>query len=236
MKQQLDARSRRSQLNRWHQKNGADFDEFNGGLVVRSYNGQRTQYSDELPELCDLSLLPRTGMKGRGAPLWISSVLDAVPEKPNTAVIDQKGTVIARLSNEEFLVVGSPDFDSSLVTGIDEKLVVGSAVNTYRLPQADSHCLLSLSGQHSDAAMAKLCGVDLRPKKFANGAVAQTSVARVNAIVIRYDLGSRLGYYILSDSTSAEYLWTSLIDAIDEYSGAAVGVAAIQQHLQPNKE
>ena len=31
---------------------------------------------------------------------------------------------------------------------------------------------------------SKICGIDLRPEKFAMGAVAQTSIARLNGIVI----------------------------------------------------
>ena len=47
---------------------------------------------------------------------------------------------------------------------------------------------------------AKLCGVDLSPNRFAEGQVAQTSVARLSAIVIRSDTAGALAFHLLADS------------------------------------
>ena len=71
---------------------------------------------------------------------------------------------------------------------------------------------------------AKVCGVDLRPAMFAVDAVAQTSVARLNAIVVRADLETVPAFRLLGDSASAAYMWESLLDAMAEYGGAAVGL------------
>ncbi len=75
---------------------------------------------------------------------------------------------------------------------------------------------------------SKICGVDLRAHKFANGEVAQTSVAKANSIVIRHDLGSTHCFYILTDVSTAEFLWDCLLDAMAEYRGKPVGVAALR--------
>jgi sarcosine oxidase subunit gamma len=76
---------------------------------------------------------------------------------------------------------------------------------------------------------AKICAIDLRPGQFDEGAIAQTSVARLNCIVARNDIGLTIGYDILTDSASAEYFWKALLDAMEEFSGAPVGVAAVKQ-------
>jgi glycine cleavage system aminomethyltransferase T len=76
-------------------------------------------------------------------------------------------------------------------------------------------------------AMAKLCEVDLRGRKFPPGSIAQTSIARVNGVVISHNFGPRPGFFILCDTASTEYLWRSIIDAIDEYNGGAVGLQNI---------
>ena len=49
----------------------------------------------------------------------------------------------------------------------------------YPVPRADSHCWFALSGLHAAEMFAKICGVDLRAHRFAEGAIAQTSVARM---------------------------------------------------------
>ena len=71
---------------------------------------------------------------------------------------------------------------------------------------------------------AKICGVDLRPHHFADGRIAQTSLAKMSAIVIRADLGRTPAFHLLADSASAEYLWGCLLDAMAEFDGAPVGL------------
>ena len=70
--------------------------------------------------------------------------------------------------------------------------------------------------------------MDLREEKFARGDVAQTSLARVDAVMIRHQLGNTPCFHILSDSSSAEFLWTSLLDAALEFDGGPVGMAALR--------
>ena len=100
---------------------------------------------------------------------------------------------------------------------------------TYPVPRADTNCWFALTGRHAAEMMAKLCGVDLRPHKFAEGAIAQTSIARLNTIVLRADLGETPAYYLLTDIASASYMWASLIDAMDEFDGMPVGLAAVRR-------
>jgi sarcosine oxidase subunit gamma len=75
---------------------------------------------------------------------------------------------------------------------------------------------------------SKICGIDLRPEKFAMGAVAQTSIARLNGIVIRADVGETLAYHFLTDNASARFMWDSVLDAMGEWGGAPVGLDAMR--------
>jgi sarcosine oxidase subunit gamma len=98
----------------------------------------------------------------------------------------------------------------------------------FPLPRRDSHAWFLVSGGAAAAMFAKLCGVDLRPEKFPDLSVAQTSVARISAIVIRDDREGTLAYHLLTDSASAEYLWDCLLDAMTEFEGRPVGLAAVR--------
>src|SRR5262249_50805091 len=73
----------------------------------------------------------------------------------------------------------------------------------------------------------KLCGVDLSPDRFADGAIAQTSVARLSAIVIRHDVADMLAFFLLAETASAEYLWDCLDDAMKEFEGRVEDADAI---------
>jgi hypothetical protein len=51
------------------------------------------------------------------------------------------------------------------------------------VPRADSHLWFLLTGGLVPEMLAKLCGIDLRPHKFAPLAVAQTQAARISVII-----------------------------------------------------
>lgn len=176
--------------------------------------------------LADFSLLPRTGFKGRAAPDWLAANAVVLPAAPNLALRQADGALVARLSNEEHLLLAPFPGAAGAIERLDAAWSLEGAPGCYRLPRADSHAWLRIVGAAADAMLAKLCGVDLRPHKFAEGAVAQTSVARLSAIAIRDDLAGTLAYHLLCDSASVEYLWDCLLDAMAEFGGAAVRLDA----------
>ena len=74
---------------------------------------------------------------------------------------------------------------------------------------------------------AKLAAVDLRPSKFAEGRVAQTSIARAAGIVIRNDGGAVPAYELLVEWAMADYYVPVLLDAMAEFDGRLVGQLAL---------
>jgi sarcosine oxidase, subunit gamma len=74
---------------------------------------------------------------------------------------------------------------------------------------------------------AKLCAIDLAADQFADGSVAQTSIARLTAIVIRHDIARTVSFSVLAESASAEYLWVCLADAMAEFSGEICGMESL---------
>ena len=92
------------------------------------------------------------------------------------------------------------------------------AERTYLLERGDSHSCFEISGDRTAEMFSKICGVDLRPNSFANLSVAQTSVGKLNAIVIRVDKESRLSYLLMADLSAAEYLWGVVEDAMAEFN------------------
>mgnify|MGYP000225733921 FL=1 len=55
----------------------------------------------------------------------------------------------------------------------------------------------------------------------------QTSVARINAIVINVSDAQTQKFNLLCGRAAALYLWDVLIDAIDEFDGHVAGIEAI---------
>jgi len=53
--------------------------------------------------------------------------------------------------------------------------------------------------------------------------IAQDFLARLGAIIIRYDIEHLTTYLVLVESLSMEYCWDCLHDAIQDYSGHMIG-------------
>ncbi len=182
--------------------------------------------------LADLSPLPRFGVKGVGTADWLAAQGIDVPAESNQAVGQANGVLAARLAPAELLLLGDLFGDAA---PLDALAAAWRAEPTpperprgFLVPRQHSHFWFLLSGDSAAGMFAKICGVDLRPGKFANGRIAQTSIARMNAVVIRDDRGGVLAYHLLGDSASAEYLWDCLNDAMAEFDGAPVGLAAVR--------
>ncbi len=224
---------RRSQLYRRHIATGAAFKAVANILTVDAYSKtiEEVQKASHLG-LADLSTHPRLGFKGSGALSWLNQQKLQLPENPNQAVQQAKGSLIARLSQEEFLILNDLDMASLTAEKLEARYSLDSTDGVYLLPRNDSHCWLALTGIQAPDCLAKLCGIDMRVDKFANGEIAQTSLARVNAIILRYDLGVTPCFYILSDVSLTEFLWDGLLDSMQEFQGVPIGISALKKLSQ----
>jgi sarcosine oxidase subunit gamma len=189
--------------------------------------------------LADLSPLPRLGVKGAGTADWLAGQGLRIPGESNQAVRQASGVLAARLAPAELLLLGdlsgNPQGDPAPLDALEaawraepHSPVPAERPRGYLLPRRHSHFWFLVSGERAPAMFAKVCGIDLRPGKFADGRIAQTSLARMNAVIIRDDREGCLAYHVLGDSASAAYLWDCLVDAMAEFDGAPVGLAAVR--------
>jgi len=226
----------RSQLYRRHIAARARFEEIAGAAVVADYgdaDGEALQARHLA--LADLSPLTRTGFKGEGAPAWLEAQAVRLPSAPNQARCQNDGGLVARLSDNELLILSDLHADTTLPATLQDEWSLDATQRVYMLPRRDSHCWFALCGENAATTLSKICGIDMRTHKFAEHELAQTSLARVNAIVLRNDLALTPCFYILSDISSAEYLWCALLDAMAEFEGSPVGLTAIR-NLQSGTE
>ncbi|MFQ6006404.1 MAG: sarcosine oxidase [Woeseia sp.] len=226
----------RSQLYRRHLDSNARFEEFAGAAVVANYADPRDESLQAARlALADLSTLPRTGFKGAGAPAWLENRQAKVPQLSNEACRQDDGSLVARLSNEELLILGDLTSAATLATILQDEWSVDTTNRVYPLPRGDSHCWLALTGEQASETLAKICGVDLRTHKFAELEIAQTTVAQVSAVIVRADLGTTPCFFILCDVSATEYLWDAILDAMSEFDGTPVGIMALRS-MDPNQQ
>jgi len=193
--------------------------------------------ADAPVRLVDLSPLPRAGFKGLDTAAWLArqTLLGPLPG-PNTASPHADGGWIVRLGPGEVLLL--PDPQTGAAGWIDDLVRTWAMDDTagvcYPVPRADSHAWFALTGPGAPDTLAMLCGVDLRPHRFAPLSVAQTTVGRVVCIVIRTDHPDANGtaaaspcYHLLADWASARSLWGYLCEAMATLGGVPAGREAL---------
>ena len=242
---------RRSPVYRQLQKLGAEFGELAGGATALRYGagdtGAQAAEEGKAAEaaacgelaLIDLSLMPKTGYRGPRALAWLEARELAIPPN-NRGAIQTEGGLVVRLGDREALLLGNPlpgnlQGINGLLHRLGEEYSREPADGVYPVLRADSIAWFVVAGRHAPEMLAKLCGVDLSPEVFPDLEVAQTSVARSNAIVLRWDLGQTLAYHLFPGAALAEYLWDCLMDAMEEYGGRPAGLEAMWSLLAAGK-
>lgn len=207
---------------------GARFQNVSDAAVAWAYDEDASTERTRAGNLgiADLSPLPRTGFKGRDNGSWLSKQKINVGEDSNRAYPCGKGSLAAKLAPTEVLLLGAIDGTDPLPDTL-ESAWDDDAGLCFPVPRRDASFWFLITGDKASSMFAKICGVDLRTKSFDNHAIAQTSVARSNTIIIRDDLGAVPAYHILGDSASAGYMWMCLNDAMEEFDGGPVGLEAI---------
>jgi sarcosine oxidase subunit gamma len=227
------AQLRRSFVYRKLRDLGARFETVNSGAVALDFGRSAAEAETaKLLGLADLSPLPRTGFKGTGAVEWLQAQGLEIGAESNRGYRQAGGEVALRLAPTEIFLIGSLAGGGALIERLNQAWSWGSEkprkLIGYPMPRADSHAWFALSGRAAPEMFAKICGVDLRLDKFEPGRIAQTSIAKMSGIILRQDQGATPVFHLLADSASADYLWEALLDAMAEFGGAPVGVAALR--------
>jgi sarcosine oxidase subunit gamma len=195
------------------------------GTGKKFLNGQDSAQIQQCAAV-DLTNLPRVGFRGTDSASYLTEAGFVLPETPNTLLHQANGSVVARLSATEYLLLGALfDFGES-ISDLELSWELNDSAN-YLLPRQDSHAWIQLTGSSIALVMAKLCAVDLSTDAFAAGQIAQTSVARINAIVMNVSDAQAPKFNILCDRASSLYLWNVLLDAIAEFDGKAAGIDSL---------
>ena len=208
---------------------GARFGELANAAIALDYGGSSEEETAQARKLglADVSTLPRTGFKGRQAIAWLRTQDIQIGDANNQVFAQADGTLIARLADTEAVVLGAISGNSERCTTLNDAWGAEQPARCFDVPRQDSSAWFLLTGAHVSEMFAKICGIDMRLDKFPNGSIAQTSIARMNAIAFRQDITDTPVFHLVFDSASATYLWGCLKDAMAEFDGAPVGHNAI---------
>lgn len=210
----------------YHVHESAVFSDRNSASVVESYTHFDSVEQLKSCALLDLSELSRTGVRGPGAEAFLTREGIAFPHKPNLMIETEQRQIVARLGSSECWVLDDPVGPGREMGALNTK--IDEEPGCYPLYCQHSHAWFALSGKYLPELMAKICGVDLRADAFPEGAIVQTSIARVSGIIIHHKVNGIPLFSLLSDSSSSEYLWHALLDAMQEFAGKPVGLNVLK--------
>jgi heterotetrameric sarcosine oxidase gamma subunit len=128
---------------------------------------------------------------------------------------DDDGTLILRVRPAEWLLFGDSGQERELV----EHWEAAAAETDEFVSVIDvtsGRTLLRLTGESTPALLAKICALDL--ETAADGAALRSSVAEVNAEIVRDDAGGRRSYLLACDRSYGRYLTEAINDAGGEFS------------------
>ena len=210
---------------------GANFIEHRDVAIVDNYgkSAEEEAIQGQQLGLVDLTLYAKVGFKGKQAIQWAKTQGLNIGEANNQAYLQDNGALVARLADTEILILNNIQSGRNQSTSFEEEYDKSNPVNCYYVPRNDSSAWLMITGKHSSELFAKICGIDLRLKSFPNYSIAQTSIARINGIIIRNDINQTPAFYLVFDSASTDYMWSCLKDAFVEFNGAPVGDSALSK-------
>jgi len=226
--------NKRSFLCREVTKAGAIFKSINNSAIANTYSVYSGNMVTEVSQardlgLCDISALTRTGYKGWNSSSWLETMGAKITKENNKICVQSDNSRVGRLGVNEFIVLGDYYGNESIVEKLNETWSMEKSDGCFKVPRADTNCWLVVTGKRAPEFFAKICAVDLRGSVLPSGSIVQTNVARLNAILIKSGNSETPIFDILVDTASAVYLWRALLDAMLEFDGKPIGLAAIHK-------
>ncbi len=174
------------------------------------------------PAIIDLSERPRLGFKGRGTLPAMQKRGIVVENQPNRAFQQPDGSLCLVLAASEVLLLDMRGGNDTGFAKLEADWRIEDGERACPMPRRHSHAWFAIQGEVAPDMLSKLCAIDFRPHRFDDLSIAQTSVARLNAIVLRADVEDLLTYHVLADSAAAVYLLACLKDAAEEFGGSVM--------------
>jgi sarcosine oxidase subunit gamma len=213
-------------MRRYLEQQGATWRNLPDAAVAESIPAKTAKRS---LTLTDLSPLPRLGFKGRGTVPAMAKRGITLEAKANQAYRQADGSLCLVLAPSEVILLSNLKGDGERLAELEKGWRIEDEEPTYPLLRRDSHAWFLVTGHDAPAMFAKIAGIDFRLHKFSDLAIAQTSVAKMTAIVTRADFGKYPAFHLLADSAAAIYFWSCLTDAAREFGGSILGLGQAEE-------
>jgi len=212
----------RTPLHHWHAAHDAVFAQRDGWQVVAQYANQEHEMEARSNlALADISATAKLSLRGKGV-LAAAQGLGGAAAAPRGVSLLHGGILACRLTDEHLMLLAS----NSSISLVELQQCCGGP----RLVWDDvtsAYAGFLVVGSRTDDLLRRLTPLDIRPGAFPANSCAETSVAGVEALLMRWaePAISFLRIYVSWDL--AEYVWTRIMEAGEELQIAPMGVVAL---------
>lgn len=173
----------------------------------------------------DLSFRRRAGVKGPGAAAWLNALGIATPERPNSYLRMDDGTLVLRMGNAEFLVE-----DVAGGSHAATMLATAPGAGVYPVPRYDA--ALVITGRNAIELTRQTCAFDFASLSPSAQPLVMTSMVGVGVTAIALDGADGTYFRLWCDGTYGGYLWATLVEVAADLGGGAVGLDALGRVAQ----
>ena len=219
-----DSVPRRSPIHHLLEERGAEFRDVGDALFAVHFPTEKTDPSEDVLTICDLSGLRKIGIKGRDAEAWLTSNGLSVPEQIFDTLKLSDGTLVARIGTDEFF----------LEDGTGNRTVSALAAKTDPI-DGDCHFVeheeatFLLTGTDARSVLAQTCGLEFRAT--GSDQVVYTRVAGVSCGIL-HRTSPVTSWRFWADPSYAEYLWEILVEICEELDGRVISAAVLFPELR----
>ena len=174
--------------------------------------------------LCDVSPLPKLGMKGPNAEPWLRE--QGVPIPPNIYdchEFDDRGLCI-RVGVDEFFIESGPAAESVERLGV---ALDSPGPGVWPVERQDAAFLLA--GSRALEVLAQTCGINFR--QAPDRRLIMTRLAGVSCVILPQPVDQVPIYRLWVDPSYAVALWQTLSGIVGELDGGIVGAACFYGDL-----
>ncbi|MDT8305119.1 MAG: sarcosine oxidase subunit gamma family protein [Anaerolineae bacterium] len=151
-------------------------------------------------------------LQGRGALDVLAEVFGDSPRTPGA--VSERGAVLLAALRPDIAAVFVPAAESEAVAA---RLAAAAASRVTLLDVSHGRGIIALSGPHAAAVLSRLCGLDFREPALPNQHAAQTSLAKVRALIVRAGEGAAARYLLAVNRSHGAYVWAALAGAMEEF-------------------
>ncbi len=184
--------------------------------------------------VADVSAAGKLLVKGEVAADLLTVALSSTPESlggvtpvvlKDEADLPVGGGYVAQIAQDEFLIVTPAGVEKRVAQRLEQRRIAHEIFVSV-IDQTSGLAGLLVAGQQSRDLLSKLCALPFQPSEFPNHHVTQTSVAKVQAIIVRNDRGEAAAFELYVERPYGEYMWESILDAGQEFGIALFGQQA----------